>query len=919
VSSSRASAFLDLALSPSGRLRLAASDAAIDIEPTLLARLTQAFERGSGEGLVQLGGAELEGKLPPALAWFREFGHLFFTALCALPDLDLPGAVSNAPPSPDFDELARSAAPMLGGEYLTAAVLESLWGATWDALSARASERRQGVIEVVRGLSSAWHGVGRVVFHLAENKRDSEHPFAFLATYTTRLSRAAKAQHVPLGEALREYGGARQRQALLAMLAPVQRAAEKSELVRRLVDSGDLYHPLAWTPPEAYRFLREMPAIEHSGVLVRVPNWWSARHRARAVVQVSVGKKPPSTLGLDALLDFSVEVALDGDKLTPEEWRAIARAEAGLAMVRGRWIEIDPKRLTEALDHWKHVAKGAKDGMSLLKAMRLLAGAGPDEENEQEAIGDSTAWTGVQAGEWLSKTLRALRSPESDAPTDPRDGLRAELRPYQRAGVEWLRLLVGLGLGACLADDMGLGKTVQVLGLLLRDRREAKNATKRPSLLVVPASLIGNWQAEIARFAPTLAVRVAHASVTPPEAVKVELGDDSGAIDLIITSYGGAQRLGWLADRNWHLLILDEAQAIKNPGAQQTRAIKALKSDARIALTGTPIENRLGDLWSLFDFLNPGLLGSSKAFTQLTKRFAKAPGGYAPLRELVRPYILRRLKTDPKVITDLPPKTELTAYAGLTRAQATLYQQAVKDLERDLKRSEAMARRGLVLASLLRLKQICNHPSQWLGDGDYGEKSSGKLLRLRELCEPIAERQERVLIFTQFRELCAPLAAFLNGVFGRDGLTLHGGTAVKARSKLVEQFQAVDGPPFFVLSLKAGGTGLNLTAASHVIHFDRWWNPAVENQATDRAFRIGQKRAVLVHKLVCRGTVEERIDELIVSKRALSNELLEGRGEGALTELSDAELMRVVSLDLVSALGDTPRDLGLTAARQRGT
>jgi len=904
VPPARASALLDLALSPSGRLRFSASETAIDVGPARLARLTEAFERGAGDGLMQLGGAELEGDLPPALGWFRDFGRLFFTALCALPDLDLPGAVSNAPPPPDFDELARSAAPMLGGEYLNGAVLGAFWSQTWNALSSRAAERGESVIEVVRGLSSAWHSVGRVVFHLAENKRDTEHPFAFLATYTTRLSRAAKAQHVPLGEALREYGGARQRQALLAVLLPVQRAAEKSELVRQLVDSGDLYHPLAWTPPEAYRFLREMPAIEHSGVLVRVPDWWSSRHRARAVVQVSVGKKPPSTLGLDALLDFSVEVALDGDKLSPEEWRAIARAEAGLALVRGRWVEIDPKRLTEALEHWKNVAKGAKDGMSLLEAMRLLAGAGRGEGHDEEAASSSAAWTGVQAGEWLTNTLRALRSPETDAASDPRDGLRAELRPYQRAGVEWLRLLVGLGLGACLADDMGLGKTVQVLGLLLRDRREARKATKRPSLLVVPASLIGNWQAEIARFAPTLAVRVAHASVAPPEAVKLALGHEANAIDLVITSYGGAQRLGWLAERDWRLLILDEAQAIKNPGARQTRAVKALKADARIALTGTPIENRLGDLWSLFDFLNPGLLGSGKAFSQLTKRLAGAPGGYAPLRELVRPYILRRLKTDPKVITDLPPKTELTAFAGLTRAQATLYQQAVKELERDLKRSDAMARRGLVLASLLRLKQICNHPSQWLGDGDYTEKSSGKLLRLRELCEPIAERQERVLVFTQFRELCAPLASFLKGVFGRDGLTLHGGTAVKARSKLVEQFQAADGPPFFVLSLKAGGTGLNLTAASHVVHFDRWWNPAVENQATDRAFRIGQKQAVMVHKLVCRGTVEQRIDELVNSKRALSNELLEGGGEAALTELSDAELMRVVSLDLVSALGD---------------
>ncbi|MEO6599562.1 MAG: DEAD/DEAH box helicase [Polyangiaceae bacterium] len=878
-----------------------ASETGVDVEPARLARLTQAFERGPGDGLVQLGGAELEGSLPLALGWFRSFARLFFVALCALPDLDLPGAVNSAPPAPDFDELARSAAPMVGGEYVTAAVLEALWDATWQALAARAVERRQTVIEVVRSLSTAWHGVGRVVFHLAENKRDADHPFAFLATYTMRLSAAAKAQHVPLGEALREYGGARQRQALLAVLAPVQQAAERSEFVRQLVDSGDVYHTLAWTPPEAYRFLREVPAIEQSGVLVRVPDWWSARHRARAVVQVSVGKRPPSTLGLDALLDFSVDVSVDGDKLSPEEWRTITRAEAGLALVRGRWIEVDPARLEEALEHWKKVAKEAPDGMTLLEAMRQLSGAGLERGRSEATVSADPAWTGVQAGEWLAKTLRALRDPQPDAQNELRAELHAELRPYQRAGVEWLRLLVGLGLGACLADDMGLGKTIQVLALLLRERRDA---TKRTSLLIVPASLIGNWQAELRRFAPTLRVVVAHASVSPPEDVNRALARKTPEVDLVITTYGGAQRLGWLGEQTWHLLILDEAQAIKNPGARQTRAVKALQAKARIALTGTPIENRLGDLWSLFDFLNPGLLGTGKAFGQLTKRLGSAPGGYAPLRELVRPYILRRLKTDPKVITDLPPKTELTAYAGLTRAQATLYQAAVKDLERDLRQRDAMARRGLVLASLIRLKQICNHPSQWLGDGDYAEPSSGKFARLRELCEPIAERQERALVFTQFRELCAPLAAFLSRVFRREGLILHGGTAVKARAKLVEKFQAVDGPPFFVLSLKAGGTGLNLTAAAHVIHFDRWWNPAVENQATDRAYRIGQKRAVLVHKLVCRGTVEERIDELIAGKRALSDELLAGGAEAALTELSDVELMRVVSLDLNSALSD---------------
>ncbi len=361
---------------------------------------------------------------------------------------------------------------------------------------------------------------------------------------------------------------------------------------------------------------------------------------------------------------------------------------------------------------------------------------------------------------------------------------------------------------------------------------------------------------------------------------------------------GSCARPGWPRSR-WRLVVLDEAQAIKNPGAQQTRAVKQLDAQARIVLTGTPVENRLGDLWSIFDFLNPGLLGSSQAFTRFAKRLAERPHNpYGPLRELVRPYILRRLKTDRTVIADLPDKTEVNAFCPLSRKQAALYQAAVDDLTRQIQSAEGIQRKGLILSFLMRFKQICNHPSQWLGDGSWAEADSGKLGRLREIAEVIAARQEKALIFTQFREVTAPLAAFLGSVFGRPGLALHGETAVKQRQELVRRFQEDEGVPFFVLSLKAGGVGLNLTAASHVVHFDRWWNPAVENQATDRAFRIGQTKNVLVHKLVCRGTVEEKIDQLIESKRRLARDLLEGGAEVLLTEMPDDEILKLVALDL---------------------
>jgi non-specific serine/threonine protein kinase len=487
------------------------------------------------------------------------------------------------------------------------------------------------------------------------------------------------------------------------------------------------------------------------------------------------------------------------------------------------------------------------------------------------------------------------------AQVDPGGELRGVLRPYQQVGVRWLYLLAKLGLGACLADDMGLGKTIQVLALLLVLKRQ-NGAKSQPSLLVAPASLLANWASEIERFAPGLKALVAHPSAMPAGELKAFDPTRLRDVDLVITSYGSLLRAPWMAEVPWRVAALDEAQAIKNPDAKQTRAVKRLKAGARLALTGTPVENRLGDLWSIFDFVNPGLLGTAKEFSRFAKRLAERPNGYGPLRELVRPYILRRLKTDRTVIADLPDKTEIKAFCGLSRHQAALYGQAVNELAKQLAESSGIQRKGLVLSYLMRFKQICNHPSQWLGDGAWGESDSGKWARLRDIAEVIAAKQEKMLVFTQFREVTAPLAAFLGSIFERPGLVLHGETEVKKRQDLVRRFQEDESVGFFVLSLKAGGAGLNLTAASHVVHFDRWWNPAVENQATDRAFRIGQTKNVLVHKFVCRGTVEEKIDQLIESKRQLSQDLLEGGADLQLTEMKDDELLKLVALDIRTAL-----------------
>jgi SNF2 family DNA or RNA helicase len=538
--------------------------------------------------------------------------------------------------------------------------------------------------------------------------------------------------------------------------------------------------------------------------------------------------------------------------------------------------------------------------------MRLLAGAS-QERDLTASIPDTTRqWTGLTAGPQLQTLLQQFDSPEARLLPSPKD-LRAELRPYQRTGLSWLHFLSRFGLGACLADDMGLGKTIQVIALLLALKSEQKPAARGsevtlPSLLIVPASLIANWKAEIERFAPSLTVAIVHAS-EKSSAAEENSEKSIARRDLVITTYGMLTRQEWLRKRTWNLVILDEAQAIKNASTRQTHAVKELQAAGRIALTGTPLENRLSDLWSLFDFLNPGLLGSNKAFLEFVKKMQAPPApSYKPLRTLVGPYILRRLKTDKRVIADLPDKTEVKAFCYLSRQQVGLYEKSVRDFETQLLQTDNQQRRGLVLAQLMRLKQICNHPAQMVGYGEYDPKHSGKFQRLAQLGEELAQRQEKVLVFTQFREIAEPLAHFLESIFGRPGLVLHGGVAVRKRKELVQRFQSESGPPFFVLSVKAGGTGLNLTAASQVIHFDRWWNPAVENQATDRAFRIGQKRNVLVHKFVCRGTVEERIDALITEKSDLLQDVVEG-GERLLTEMPNDELLQFVALDLDKALG----------------
>jgi len=898
---SESNALIELVLTPSGHLALLESGdpAGAGLSGELAVALLRAYETDPSELLLQLSADAHKTPLPPAFKFWGDFAERYLTALCHIPESVEARIEPLAPPLGAFAAMVETPPPFRGAEYLSVETLSNLWIGLDTYARAQIATEKGGLTAWLRRRSPLWQRVGRVCFHLAENKRDADFPFAFLATYAPKLLDGRRVQYLPLGKALEEYAGAKNKATLIDLLTPVQRASEKCAWVREIVDSGEVFHPLRWTPKEAHKLLHDIPVLEESGLLARVPDWWSKRP-PRVRVGVSIGGSKTSQFGVDAMLDFKAEMTLEGEALSDEEWQNVLAGTDGLVLLKGKWVEVDREKLTHALEQWKAVeTEAGSDGISFLQGMRMLAGASVDPELDGLFSGEGAAWSDVRAGQWLEDQLKELRAPGSAVSLKD---LRATLRPYQEMGVKWLDTLTRLRLGACLADDMGLGKTIQVISLLLLRKQRSAASASPPALLVLPASLLANWKSEIEKFAPSLSCRFAHPSQLAAADFKKAADDPSTFItgaDVVLTTYSMVARLEWLSKIDWSLVVADEAQAIKNPGARQTRAVKQLKSSARIAMTGTPVENRLSDLWSIFDFICPGLLGSVQAFGAFVKRLEqRATEQYAPLRKLAAPYILRRLKTDKSIIADLPDKIELQAFCNLSKKQAALYEKSVDELAQALQSSEGIQRRGVVLAFILRFKQICNHPAQWLGSGAYEPDESGKFRRLREIGEELAERQEKALIFTQFREMTEPLAAFLGGIFGRSGLVLHGGTDVKRRKKIVDEFQAENGPPFLVLSLKAGGTGLNLTAATQVIHFDRWWNPAVENQATDRAYRIGQKKNVVVHKFVCQGTIEEKIDALIRDKSKLAGEILEGGVPTLVTEMSDKQLLDLVKLDV---------------------
>jgi len=673
------------------------------------------------------------------------------------------------------------------------------------------------------------------------------------------------------------------------LLADLGRA---SRLFPAIEDSLKTARPkeLKLDTEQAYAFLRQSaPLLEQSGFGVLVPPWWS-KPSARPGVKLKIRPKGAASsaglLGLNGIVAYDWTVAVGGETLSAKEFEQLVKLKMPLIKVRGQWVELRPEEIEAAIAFFKK--QRANGDITLGEAMRL-------------ALGRETSSLGLPvldiAGDgWIRDLLDKLSNGVKISSIAQPSTFHGTLRPYQLKGTSWLAFLKQFGFGGCLADDMGTGKTLETIALLLHDR-VIQQDKPQPALIICPMSIVGNWHREIQRFAPSLSAMIHHGHERLSGAA---FSEEAKKHDVVITTYALALRdKEHLEAIEWEYVVLDEAQNIKNEAAKQTQAIKALNARHKIALTGTPVENRLSELWSIMEFLNPGYLGSGKDFRTnfaipIEKYHSKDRA--EALKRVIQPFVLRRLKTDKTIIADLPDKLEMKVFCNLTREQASLYEAVVKEMLEKIEDSEGIERKGLILSTLLKLKQVCNHPAHFVADGSSLPGRSGKLARLEEMLEEALSEGDKALIFTQFAEMGALLRRHLQETFDCEALFLHGGTSKKQRDLMVQRFQEDrHGAHLFILSLKAGGVGLNLTAANHVFHFDRWWNPAVENQATDRAFRIGQTRNVQVHKFVCVGTLEERIDMMIEQKRALAENII-GSGEGWLTEMSTDQLKELFAL-----------------------
>lgn len=704
----------------------------------------------------------------------------------------------------------------------------------------------------------------RIYFHLVESREDNA-SFAFMATYTTKENNNIK--HYPLKYALKEYRNSLVE--LQELTKSLYNVSKQSQLIKKLIETGEIFSPIFINAEEAYEFLKEIELYESNGIVCRVPNWWEQRDES-TLIQINIEQKKKDGYGLlskAALISVTPEMTYNGICITKEEINQLLLQTDGLAYIKNKWVEVDKRKLQYLLDEYEKIKE---DGSTLLEVLKKYSTMEKTDINIKFA---NPNWFTDIVKKNIEKNLELF---------DVSKEFIGELRPYQYDAYKWLLGMSQYNYGVCLADDMGLGKTVEILAFLL----SYKLISKDNVLLIVPASLVENWKSEIKKFCPTMDYYIARKVNSSTERIKKSF--------LTITTYQVAQKLKNIYEINWGIVILDEAQAIKNPQTKQAKSIKSLSRKMSIAMTGTPIENNLLNLWSIFDFINEGLLGTENTFRKNYNIKSGEPENVGKLSKIIKPFILRRLKTDKNIIKDLPEKNETIIYTELTKKQIILYKKIVSEVEgTKISAENQFTQKRILLTAILHLKQVCNHPSQFIGDNEYIPEDSGKFMALKELCEIMFEKREKVLIFTQFKEITDNLNNFLEKIFKKRGFVITGDTSMSNRNKYIEDFQNGN-IPYMILSLKAAGVGLNLTAASNVIHFDRWWNPAVENQATDRSFRIGQTRNVNVYKFMTKNTIEEIISYLIDVKVELSDSVIGNIDNNILNKLSSEQLLESI-------------------------
>lgn len=845
--------------------------------------LAQSFLKDKWETLFVLGMQEEIDFECSSLRFLQKVAMAFITDLTRQPGLEMVRETVQIEPSADRIETLLSFKSFVKeAHFITKEWLQTIYSHLKQIFAQKISNYPGSVKKFLNEFNQDLTIVESLFFHLVENSEGGPYPFAFLVTYTRKLAEG-HIQHAPLMEILEEYKENPSK--VMELLNCLNAVSEFSPLISQFMVSGELVHPLGLTANEAYEFLKEVPMFENFGIVCRIPNWWKKKSNSISL-NIKVGETKPSLFGWNSLLPLKPELRVDDQKLTKADIRKILETSEQLLLIKGKWVEANPQKLQALLDLMETMPSEVTLQQALQQEIHLTL---PEDDNLEENIQ-------ISHGKWLNTQLQKLTNPSIIRKTALPKGLKATLRPYQVEGYNWLHALSNLGFGALLADDMGLGKTIEVLAWLLK---EHQRDPRKKALLIVPASLLGNWKKEIEQFTPELTFQIIH---NPPSVKKFSDIPYEKLPFLNITTYGMSIRLDRLQDHSWDFLILDESQAIKNPLTKQAQTIKSLEAQKRLAMTGTPIENNLLNLWSIFDFLNGGLLGSLQKFKNFVKNSQNDPQLLNKLQTIISPFFLRRLKSDKSIIQDLPDKIEQNDSIELSEKQKVLYHQVIDHLAESLKNDQAASpfqRSALVLKTLTQLKQICNHPDQYLGQPTYAFKDSGKFKMLKEIGESIAANHECVLVFTQFREMVDPLHRELEKIFGSKGLVLHGQTPIPEREKIVKAFNDQEVYiPYMVLTVKASGVGLNLTQANHVIHFDRWWNPAVENQATDRAYRIGQHKNVMVHKFVCLKTLEESIDKMLRSKQNLADSIIKSSSESWLTSLSDQELLDTLKLQL---------------------